>query len=142
MEPGFAAEILHWLTVETSRRTLHGKTLPHLCLFVDDLDWLTNCGVDRCREMLSSLLEIGPRTGVHLVLSGSAHGSVRGLFAQPRPTLIQAEGLASAEPEAGSFAFAQGSERRRAQVAWLPARDLNSAARLIEAIWLGSGGRQ
>ncbi len=131
-EVRYADELLRWLVGETLERR-HPR--PHLLLWVDDLGVLAAAGLPQLDRRLRTLLRDGPAAGVHLML-GSRPESAAGLMDLGRDRSVQAQ---AGEGEPGRFLFSSLRGRREAKVAWLPVRDLYSAARLVEAQWLGAG---
>ncbi len=138
LERAYAAELIDWLAAETARRRLLGARRPHLFLFVDDLQWLEAAGVEDFQERFRWLLEAGPQTGVHLIAAARSLKGEACLDPDRTKQLVHAQICDGSDRAPGAFTFTQGEKRVQAQVAWLPARDLDSAVRLIEAVWLGS----
>jgi DNA segregation ATPase FtsK/SpoIIIE-like protein len=134
-EPRFARELLDWAVAQVRSPSGDSSTRPHLMVWVDDVGSLASAGLSDAVASLRLLLQHGPAADVHLMLAG------RPQQAQP---LVEAsrDGAvhALADPTApGMFLFSSLRGRRMARLAWLPARDLNQAVRLVEAHWLGAG---
>jgi hypothetical protein len=108
-------------------------------LWVDDLGSLASAGLNGVAARLRTLLEHGPAANVHLMAAGSPE-QVQPLLDASRDGAVHAQAQQRAEAGPGDFLFSSLRGRREARLAWLPARDLNSAVRLVEAQWLGKSG--
>ena len=120
-----------------------GIEQPHLVLVIDDLDWLER---ERDAEVLSALIQIGRQgiaAGVHYLAAGrsplaTALSELRGARG-----LVEAGPLEADTPQGelvvGRFQFLAGHDVSQADVAWLSARDLDSAVRLADAGWRATG---
>lgn len=135
-EPRYADELLDWLASEAADRR---EPWPQLFLWVDDVGSLAAAGLRHVERRLRGLLRIGSASGVHLVLAGREI-ELAALLAASRDRAVHAH---ASRGRPGSFLFSSLRGRCQAQVAWLPAADLNSAVQLVEAQWLGSelGGK-
>ena len=138
-EPGFAAELLIWLSEEVKRRLSSWVASPHVVLMVDDLEWLA-CRRDM--EAISALTHIaryGVDAGVHFI-AASQTGLPPALSG-----LLNSQGLVEVGPVenvtdsrkvmTGRFQFASGVDNDVADVAWLSLHDLDKASRLVNTGW-------
>jgi hypothetical protein len=85
---------------------------------------------------LRTLLEHGPAANLHLIAAGRPE-QVQPLLDASRDGAVHVHAQLRREAGPGGFLFSSLRGRREARLAWLPARDLNSAVRLVEAQWLG-----
>jgi hypothetical protein len=143
-EPRFAGELLEWSVSQLRERRGRGGPAreaplqePHLVLWVDDLGALLSAGLPRAAGQLRLLLEHGPVAQLHVMIAGSP-GPMRPLLDLTRDGALHAYADPRKSGQPGEFVFSSLRGRREARLAWLPAPDLNSAVRLIEAQWLGS----
>jgi hypothetical protein len=133
-EPRFAQELLDWAVAQLRHPAGDSQTRPHLMIWVDDVGSLASAGLSEAAASLRLLLQFGPAADVHLMIAGRPD-HVQPLLEASRDGAIHAQ----ADPSApGTFLFSSLRGRRKARLAWLPARDLNQAVRLVEAHWLGA----
>ena len=135
-EPRFADELLDWAVAQVRQRGASHRPQPHLVLWVDDLGSLASAGLNGVAARLRTLLKHGPAANVHLMAAGSPE-QVQPLLDASRDGAVHAQAQQRAGAGPGDFLFSSLRGRREARLAWLPARDLNSAVRLVEAQWLG-----
>jgi len=136
-EPRFADELLDWAVAQLPERGASHQ--PHLVIWVDDLGSLASAGLNGVAARLRILLEHGPAANVHLMAAGRPE-QVQALLDASRDGAVHAHAQLPREAGPGNFLFSSLRGRKEARLAWLPARDLNSAVRLVEAQWLGKGG--
>jgi DNA segregation ATPase FtsK/SpoIIIE-like protein len=128
-DAAYASELLLWLIEEIERRSHSGIRQPHLVLFIDDLDLLQDqLGADLA-GLLETILRDGPRSAVHLVAASCGLAPGNGVPADASQMAAVVEAPSGARQ--GSFRFRIASESVRADAAWLSARSLDSAVRLI-----------
>jgi hypothetical protein len=138
-EPRFADELLDWAVAQLPERGANRQPQPHLVIWVDDLGSLASAGMNGVAARLQILLEHGPAANLHLMAAGRPE-QVQPLLDASRDGAVHAHAQLRREAGPGNFLFSSLRGRREARLAWLPARDLNSAVRLVEAQWLGKGG--
>jgi len=140
MDAGYAEEVIDWLAQEIVRRNEARVMHPDVVLVIDDLESVMHYS-ETLLQKLPLILEDGLKTGVHLVATSK---EIRpGTFLpnwRKSGMVIAKAGTKRAqnkteEIERGKFEFQIGSERIPAQVAWLPARDLQQAVALVRTGW-------
>lgn len=130
-DAAYARELLLWLIEEMERRSQSGIRQPHLMLFIDDVDPLQDqLGADLA-ELLEAILRDGPRSGVHLMAASCRLTVGNGVPAGASQMAVVVEAPSGAKQ--GSFHLRMASETVRSEAAWLSARDLDSAVRLIRS---------
>ena len=142
-EPGFAAELLIWLSEEVKRRLSSGVTSPHVVLMVDDLEWLANRQEVEAVSALNHIARHGVDAGVHFF------AALRIGLPPALGGILDGQGLVEVGPVGkgkdyrkvmtGRFQFASGVDTNVADVAWLSLHDLDTAARLVNAGWRATG---
>jgi S-DNA-T family DNA segregation ATPase FtsK/SpoIIIE len=130
-DAGFAEDLLLWLAEEIDRRRLTGVRSPHMMLFIDGLDELQARFGTALHEMLSPILARGQEAGVHLIASARLtdlnQGDARGV--------MRVDWREEQEGRAGRFCFRSGLEAVLADVAWMGARELDEAVRMVQSGW-------
>lgn len=142
-EPGFAAELLIWLSEEVKRRLSSGVASPHVVLMVDDLEWLASRREVEAISALTHIARHGVDAGVHFI-AATQTGLPPALG-----DLLDSQELVEVGPiengkdyrkvMIGRFQFASGVDIDVADVAWLSLHDLDTAARLVNAGWRATG---
>jgi DNA segregation ATPase FtsK/SpoIIIE-like protein len=127
----YAEELLQWLVEEMERRMRAGIYLPHLVLFVDDMDRLRDRLGAKLDQLLESILVDGPRSAIHLFAAAREAVAGRGLLARASTSAAWIEGYT--EERRGSFHIRCGAESVQADAAWMSASELDSAVRLVRS---------
>jgi hypothetical protein len=123
-EPGFAAELMSWLTEEGARRERYGILRPDLVLVVDDTSRLIDS--DRSAAgRLSQLAMHGRRWGLHLLLADQPPSDRSARPWDHAPGWAIARG----SEEQGRFALTTGIRALAFTAPWLSASELNLAVR-------------
>lgn len=138
-EAGYAGELLHWLAEEIDHRRRIGFSTPHLFLFIDELAGLLDAMGPALEPLLREIILGGRDVGVHVV------GACRSMVLDQIPSLQSLSGIARAFPAqvtgdrrstaVGRFAFRERNNETVVDIAWLTARDLDTAVELVRSGW-------
>jgi len=135
-EQNYAEEIIQWLVDEIKERKAKRVIYPDIVLVIDELDSVVSKS-ELIHGKLPLILHEGPKTGVHLMIASK----------KTRPDFLishwRKSGVVTVRPvadrkrkgEIGQFEFRMAGEKVLAQVAWLPARDLQQAVTMIRTGW-------
>jgi DNA segregation ATPase FtsK/SpoIIIE-like protein len=144
-EAGYAAELLQWLLAEIDHRQRLGFSNPHLFLFIDDITGLLDLMGSDLDLLLQEIMSGGRQAGVHVI------GSSRSLTFEGLPSIQTLPGLVRAFPAQtadddhqtiiGRFVFQEQHAETTADIAWLTARDLDTAVELARSGWRASERR-
>jgi hypothetical protein len=138
----FALQIIDWLAEEVRRRAASGIVRPDILLFIDDLGWLAGPGAAKGAHALCGILQTGRQAGVHVLAAGrNMPGGLLGeAFRAPGIVRVIPAGAGPAVGRRpGCFIFRSEGKRGLVRCAWLSARDLDAAVRLIDAGWRPMG---
>ncbi len=138
-EAGYAAELLHWLLQEIEHRKRIGFSNPHMFLFIDELAGLLDVMGPALDPLLYEIGLSGRQVGVHVV------GACRSAVFEQLPSLRSLPGMARAFPASatgnnhapivGRFMFKERHNETTVDIAWLTARDLDTAVELTRSGW-------
>ncbi|OGO19735.1 MAG: hypothetical protein A2Z14_00795 [Chloroflexi bacterium RBG_16_48_8] len=140
VDPHYAEELMGWLGDEIERRKQAQGMYPDVILLIDELEGVMHHSEMLLRE-LPLILHEGSKIGVHLVATSKEirPGSIMPnwrksgtVVAKAGHDVTQAE---IAETGRGQFEFNVAGERTVAQVAWLPAQDLQQAITMVHTGW-------
>lgn len=142
-EEMFAEDLLIWLMAEMDRRMELGVDRPHLVLAIDDMEPLMRACGAQLRKAVEKVVREGTRAGVHLFAALQDLRPPYSSVLQGADHLVLADAMPRADAAAGrspgSFHFRSAQGVQRVDVAWLSARDLDTAARLAQAGWRAAG---
>lgn len=131
-----AEEIIQWVVEEIYDRKTKRVIYPDIFLVIDQLETVMDHS-DLLQKNLPFILHEGPLAGVHLMIASK----------KSRPgTLLphwRKSGVVSVKPVndrkrkviVGQFEFQMPGEKMHAQVAWLPAKDLQQATTMVQTGW-------
>jgi DNA segregation ATPase FtsK/SpoIIIE-like protein len=138
-EAGYADELLHWLVEEIDHRRRIGFSNPHLFLFIDEAEGLLDTMGLELDSLLQEIALKGRHAGVHMI------GACRSTVFNRLPSLQALPGMVRAFPEQGSgadqpsivgrFVFHEHHHEATVDIAWLTARDLDTAVDLARSGW-------
>jgi DNA segregation ATPase FtsK/SpoIIIE-like protein len=141
-EAGYASELLHWLLEEIDHRQRIGFSNPHLFLFIDEVVGLLDIMGPEVNSLLREIALKGRQVGVHMI------GACRSIAFDQLPSLQALPGMAHAFPEqvsegdhpaiVGRFVFQERHNETVVDIAWLSARDLDTAVDLARSGWRAS----
>jgi hypothetical protein len=138
-EAGYASELLYWLLEEMEHRQRIGFSSPHLFLFIDEVAGLLDLMGPKIDSLLREIAVKGKHVGVHMI------GACRSTMFNQLPSLRALPGMAYAFAEqvlegappstVGRFVFQERHNETRVDIAWLTARDLDTAVELARSGW-------
>ena len=143
VDASYAEALIHWLANEIERRREKQVISPDVILVIDEIERVMEHS-DSLLKRLPFILQEGSRTGVHLAATSR---EIRpGIFLPRwnRPGVVIARAGKGATRsktgvrEIGKFDFQICGERIFAQVAWLPAYDLQQAVAMVSTGWRSS----
>ncbi len=133
----YARVLLQWLYEEVEVRLQNAINYPHLFLFIDGIDELLQLDDDHLAPYLRHILKHGKSSGVHVL------GALRTMSGSAVRNLAQSEGIVLAQSppvdsglyggSAGRFSLRVDGNEEEIDIAWLSARDLDTAVHLIRA---------
>jgi DNA segregation ATPase FtsK/SpoIIIE-like protein len=137
-EAGYAIELLHWLLEEIDHRKREGFADPHLFLFIDEVMGLLDIMGPELDALLQEIMSKGRQVGVHLI------GACRPIALNQLPSLHALPGVVRVSAQApyrrhpaviGRFVFEERRQETLVDIAWLTARDLDTAVDLARSGW-------
>jgi DNA segregation ATPase FtsK/SpoIIIE-like protein len=141
-EEMFAEDLLIWLVAEMDRRMALGVDRPHLVLAVDDMQPLMRACGAQLKQAVEKIVREGTRTGVHLFAASRELRSPYSSILQDGDHRVVADAVPRSDGGeshcSGAFHFRSAQGVQLVDVAWLSARDLDTAARLAQAGWRAS----
>jgi DNA segregation ATPase FtsK/SpoIIIE-like protein len=143
VDTSYAEELIHWLANEVERRKEAQVISPDMILVIDELERVMEHS-ETLLKKLPFILHEGSRTGVHLAATSREirPGTFLPRWRKPGVVIAKAgKGIPQSKTrvsEVGGFEFHICSERIIAQVAWLPAYDLQQAVMMVRTGWRSS----
>jgi energy-coupling factor transporter ATP-binding protein EcfA2 len=140
MDAVYAEEVIDWLAQEVVRRKEARVMHPDVVLVIDELENVMHYS-ETLLQKLPLILEDGLKTGVHLVATSKEirPGSFMPNWRKSGMVIAKAGNKSTQtrmmEIEKGKFEFQICGEKITAQVAWLPARDLQQAVARVQTGW-------
>jgi DNA segregation ATPase FtsK/SpoIIIE-like protein len=138
-EAGYAIELMHWLLEEIDHRKRIGFSDPHLFLFIDEVMGLLEIMGPEFDPLLKEIVLKGQHVGVHVI------GACRPIVFDQLASLHALPSMARAFPEqasrgerplvVGRFVFQERHKETPVDIAWLTARDLDTAIDLARSGW-------
>lgn len=135
----YASEMIHWLLGELDHRRRVGFSNPHLFLFIDEIAGLWRYMGHELESLLRSVALQGRQAGMHIV------GASQPVVWDQLPSLHALPGIVRILPDQtprndlsapiGRFAFHERNRQTVVDIAWLTARDLDTAVDLIRSGW-------
>jgi hypothetical protein len=131
--------LLYWLLEEIDHRKRVGFSNPQLFLFMDDVAGLLDVIGAELDPLLQEIVLAGRHAGVHVV------GASRSITFDQLPSLQALPGVMRAFPAqaagdrrpefVGRFVFQDRHNQSIVDIAWLTARDLDTAVELARSGW-------
>jgi DNA segregation ATPase FtsK/SpoIIIE-like protein len=143
VDANYAEEVIQWLANEVERRKEAQVISPDVILVIDELERMMEHS-ETLLKKLPFILQEGSRTGVHLAATSREirPGAFLPRWRRPGVVIARAgKGIAQSKTgvsEIGRFEFQICGERIIAQVAWLPAYDLQQAVMMVRTGWRSS----
>jgi S-DNA-T family DNA segregation ATPase FtsK/SpoIIIE len=139
----FAEDLLIWLVAEMDRRMALGVDRPHLVLAIDDMEPLMRACGAQLKKAAGKIIQKGIEAGVHLFAALRDLRPPYSSVLHDGDHLVLADVVSKADAgdgrSPGAFHFRSAQGVQWVDVAWLSARDLDTAARLAQAGWRASG---
>lgn len=136
----FAEDLLIWITAEMQRRMDLGVDRPHLVLAIDDMEPLDG---PQMRGTVERIIQDGAKVGVHIFAAlRDLRASYARILSDSQHHVVAEAGPQTSEwngNRAGAFRFHSAQGVQPVDIAWLSARDLGTAVRLVQAGWRASG---
>jgi hypothetical protein len=136
VDGGYAGEMIHWLAQEIDRRQKAQINSPDVILVIDELERVMEHS-EMLLKRLPLILHKGPKTGIHLAATSREirPGAIIPRWRKTGVVIAKASKRIvrkkSEVYQIGMFDFYICGERIIAQVAWLPANDLQRAVRSV-----------
>jgi DNA segregation ATPase FtsK/SpoIIIE-like protein len=143
VDANYADEMIQWLANEVEKRKEKRMISPDVILVIDELERVMEHSGTLLKK-LPFILKEGSRTGVHLAVTSRRIRPGTFLPRWRRPGMVIARAVKgpaqskTGTSEIGRFEFQISGERIIAQVAWLPAHDLQQAVTMVRTGWRSS----
>jgi hypothetical protein len=140
IDPGYAEEIINWLSDEIQRRSMDQLRSPDIILVIDELEAVMQHSELFLRK-LPMILKEGFKTGVHLLATSKdiRPGTYMTNWGKSGVAVARAihdtSRRETADDSRGKFEFHTSGEKIKVNVAWLPAQDLQEAVTMIRTGW-------
>ncbi len=129
-----AQETIYWLEKEVGRRLRKGIMQPAIALFIDDLSWIDRKSSRSLTGSFRRMISQAGLANVHVLAASRSVEDPHLRRTLNAVKLTKAVPVSDAETEIGVFDFVSSAgNRRRVNLAWLSAADLQLVAARISA---------